>query len=986
MDELLKCPNCLKIFDQPRSLDCNHIFCKACLEILFKPGISPYITCSLCEKDTLVLHANLENLSTVHCIDEMLKYRTGDYEKACSQQPTRISDVVSSGSAMKLLSIANKISEFEQIMDQNNSNSKQSTPRKGNTTTTTTTTTSSSVHTPLNGSKEKELKSSPLVGSINKASGIKLLNSLTIRKPSSPSLISLSTNKSSITLSQSNSSRDLTSSPPPVTASLPPLMVSPPPPISLISDDIYDPLTKCLQHQEYFKFFCMDCDKLICLECIILHNGHQFNKIPNELEKNISDIELLLVSVGLNPNKLVKQKQSIEKRLQESQVQYKETKQKITGDIDTIIKNLQERKEQLEQQVDKEWEDQKKQLNDQITKISQNMSKTQESISQSQMFIQEYQNLLLVQRQRSQTIATPTTINHVSNAQFDKVSSLLLKKYIDLKQLDEDSGNLCNELIMNIEWKWDPEFQFPQLFSKANGQPTTVIYRKRTNSTATSPVVTSPSLQSTAASVFTTPPQASNSTTLGTSISSDVVSKLNLSLSTSSIPQIQIQSPIQTTSLVQNPLTKQNSFIISIKSSGGGSKDTNSVVNHILNNISNGNGISTSGNSIITSSGGISDSPPPLQPNSMTSSSKLQFKNPVFGKLLTRKDSTVTLRRHYIYGIGSTNPERMIEIYDTSNNKWKFGSACPIQTSEFTCIYDYLNFIYLFGGKESPQDIYRYSIDKNSWIKMDVQIPTKRYGHCTVYDGTRYIYIIGGRESSSKSLERFDTQSLTFTKLQSMKFPRNQFHCFYNQSKKCIYAVDGYVNKERHSSIEIYDIESNKWSVLTEIKQPRYFAGVSFDSTRYIHIIGGIDRSTSKDLTNKMEKFDTFTKQWEVLDPSSLQQSSSSVPPPPHLSKSLSNMSISSLSSANTLAHTSNITPPSSPMNSKQSIGPIPTDKIQLFNCSLFDGDQFFYYFGINIDESCPLLYRFNIRAKKFEKLSSLSQLNLFSQLIMVSK
>ncbi|KAF2071758.1 hypothetical protein CYY_006924 [Polysphondylium violaceum] len=930
MEKLLTCigPSCSTLYLDPRSLDCDHILCFTCLEKLYKPGRSSYIVCPLCEKQTLILDSISSDLPTIPCIEQVIKH--------FNEQELPIPMPRSGASVAK-------------------------------TTTTTTTNTGGKIISPPLNSTDQHNSPSTSQGSPSKFSLAGLSNlgrkaSFSLLSPRSPrgkekesplrnsntsGVNSTTASASPPTTTTTNTGKTLS---PPIKAtvtkvpikstiklSTSPLSTSPVLQAKVVKlqpklEDLMVSIIKCPSHSEPLKLFCENCDSLVCLECILSHNGHQFIKPPIEMEKRFSEVESLFDAISMYPNKLLKQKQSIEQRYNESFTQYKDTKNKIKCDIDQMIKNLQERRDTLEMQMDKEWNLQKATMEDQIGKITSSINEIQSSHPLNQYLMER----------------------HTSGQSGDseKVSACLLKKYADLKKVEDTSIDLCNQVITTVEWRWESEFQFPQLFTTGrNGQPTTVIYRSKRNGSSNSnqSVMTTPPLNGSNNTPPMTPDGNINHTTNTPNASKQLSSTLSCSVLNLSggMPQINIQS---------NPLTRQNSVYITIPSSPPASNSTSPSLSYQ-------NGKSSPNGTFIDTS--ASSSP-----------QKIQLKNPIYGKLLTRKDSTVTQRKSFIYGF---NPTGGIDIFDPSQNRWRNSTASMInKTSEFSCVFDNVNFIYRFGGKESLNEIHKYSLDKDSWQKLDITIPTPRYAHYALYDGLKNIYLIGGKSAdglNSKVLERYDIISKSWSDLKPMNHARSNFHAFYHPNKKCIYVVDGYVSKERKSTVEMYSIDHNKWTVIGEIKQSRYFASVSFDGSRYINVMGGVDRATLKDISS-MERFDTQNNTWETVtnpSPLSILTSSSSS----SLVKSSSTSSLSSQSSS-----TSNGTTPTKQNNSLLSI-----EKIQFFNTTLFDGEQYIYYFGINIDEVCPLLYRYSLRSKKFERLSTYkSHLDLFSQLILVLK
>ncbi|KAM9972608.1 hypothetical protein ACTFIR_011975 [Dictyostelium discoideum] len=984
MDRLLNCPNCLKVFNNPRQLECDHILCTRCIEGVYNPGRTPIIKCPVCDKHSIVITSIDKSFPLIHCIEELLtyKYKDCNYDDSLSIPLNN-----STGSSN------NNNSNFGSITINNKNNN-------GTTTTTTTTTTTNSTKSKVvvNDSSPNLISASPkgLGSSQGSLSTINNQKKLTLSPQRASSTTTTSVNKPPLKLKAISS--------PPITPNVSTpercfvindknkhVMISSETTIHnvsglssistpRVSDAAIAELSKCNDHdQKKFTIFCIDCDQLLCDECLNnnnnaqQHENHQLNKIIQEAEKRIGDIESMIITTSLCPNRLINKKNKIEKIIQDSALVLKDTKLKITTDIDTMIENLKERKNALISQIDKEYEEQKLELKDQIETINTTIVDIQNNTSITQGIVSLY-------------------LNQVDS---EMLSTSLLKKYSDLKRMDQLSDKLSNNLEQNIEWKWEPEYHFPQLFTRSNGEKTTVVYRTKRVSVGVSSSPTgngTPQQQQQQANgnptIITTPPlppisanspsptsSSSSSTLIGNIIKRSSPPHLPLSSQNydnfgSTPPRLttKLSSPnlsISMPTFPQSNSVQQNGSTVSImKQQSHGSKLNDNI------NTNNNNSSSPSSTSTTTTNG---------------SNTKIQLKNPVFGKLLTRKDSVITARRNWIYGFS----DHQVEIYDNVTKVWRGGSKIPKKSIEYSSIYDNNCTIYRFGGKETPNDIYCYNVDRDIWEQNKVKIPSKRNAHCSVFDGQRYIYLIGGADrDSGKLLERFDIETQQWTKLASMKFGRSYFNAFYHPSKRCIYVLDGYVNKDKKSSVEMYSLEKNQWSVICEINQPRYLSGVSFDGSKYINIIGGVDRSNSRDIKT-MERFDTSTHKWEILnnEPKSLLSHTSSsmnlmVVQSPQLKKNNSFSSISSHSSLNSSSSNNGISGSGSGGGDNE----IPTEKMQFFNTSFFDGEQFIFFYGINIDEHGPLLYKFSIKTKKFEKIPIDNTLDLFSTLIFVSK
>eukprot|EP01133_Synstelium_polycarpum_P002532 gene2532-2900_t len=679
-------------------------------------------------------------------------------------------------------------------------------------------------------------------------------------------------------------------------------------------------MATCGLHAERFRFYCTEssCERLICLECIIDHNGHKFSKIPKEAERRLSDVEQLVVTMAHAPTRLAKQRVELERHLVAGETQHRDTKKRIDDDIGAMVKLLLDRKAALESTIDRDWEEQRTQLTASLARIETKTGEIKLCNKMTSSLLADKiatDKLMLTGFTLSDDTSSCGSEAHPSTADTRQVAvaASLLTKYGELKSLEDATNALCNELIVNIEWKWDPEFQYPQLYPKRDASPSANGVRRRQVA-------------------LTTPPSMSVSS------SQETISKSPGSVS----PNPGSASP--------NPLSSSDMYGgrsgTTSPEPNGLSKSTSSLMHlpRISSNSSMSSVASGSGPSIVVQ-------PPPTSSLSMSTNSMpmprtsspphraqqpgMPKKNPVFGKLLTRKDSCIAMRKYFLYAIGGEHSQGTVEMYDVQTNKWAYVSSMPTPTSEFAAVHDNSGSgILCFGGKETPRAITRYDVMTNKWAPEEATLQAPRVGHCAVHDGRRYIYILGGTGESGRAVTRFDLVTRTTCELSNMTHARKHFYAFFSGARN-IYVIDGYADRSRTSSIEVYDTDTDTWRVVAPVKTPRYMASVSYDGAKYIYIAGGIDRCTGRDLCT-VERFDTHFCTWDTLEDDALAGRA--------------------------------------------------RNRIQFYNSTTFDGEQTIYYMGINVDEPHPLLYRYNIRTKQLDSLASMARMRLNAQLVIVSK
>ena len=180
---------------------------------------------------------------------------------------------------------------------------------------------------------------------------------------------------------------------------------------------------------------------------------------------------------------------------------------------------------------------------------------------------------------------------------------------------------------------------------------------------------------------------------------------------------------------------------------------------------------------------------------------------------------------------------------------------------------------YIFGGTNGRRldDAESYDPMKREWTDLPCMV-TSRAG-CTATVLGDKIYLFGGVESSkknaSKSCECFNTKTMEFTKLDTeMKNGRDR-HASVVIGKK-IYVFGGYRTRGRG---ECFDTETNTWTDIASMVEPRYsFGAVAIGNQ--IYAIGGMKELDSKGKNpcrsqyerylETMEIYDTVSDQWTV--------------------------------------------------------------------------------------------------------------------------
>lgn len=163
--------------------------------------------------------------------------------------------------------------------------------------------------------------------------------------------------------------------------------------------------------------------------------------------------------------------------------------------------------------------------------------------------------------------------------------------------------------------------------------------------------------------------------------------------------------------------------------------------------------------------------------------------------------------------------------FDPVSSEWL---GMPSQPNP-RCLFgmtDVENSIFVVGGKELKEgehvldSVMIYDRQSFKWGESD-PLPYPVYGHGTV-SHKGLVYVIGGKSESKKSMRRvcaYNPTKFEWKDLAPMKTARSLFGLTVHNDQ--IFVVTGVTDSGLTSSVEVYDIASNKWSEFTEFPQER---------------------------------------------------------------------------------------------------------------------------------------------------------------------
>uniref|UniRef100_A0AAV2JTM8 BACK domain-containing protein n=2 Tax=Knipowitschia caucasica TaxID=637954 RepID=A0AAV2JTM8_KNICA len=163
--------------------------------------------------------------------------------------------------------------------------------------------------------------------------------------------------------------------------------------------------------------------------------------------------------------------------------------------------------------------------------------------------------------------------------------------------------------------------------------------------------------------------------------------------------------------------------------------------------------------------------------------------------------------------------------FDPVSSEWL---GMPSQPNP-RCLFgmtDVENSIYVVGGKELKDgehvldSVMIYDRQSFKWGESD-PLPYQVYGHGTVsHNGL--VYVIGGKSESKKCMRRvsmYNPTKFEWKDLAPLNTGRALFGVTIHDDQ--IYVVTGVTDSGLTSSVEVYDIATNKWSEFTEFPQER---------------------------------------------------------------------------------------------------------------------------------------------------------------------
>ncbi|CAD7091014.1 unnamed protein product [Hermetia illucens] len=220
--------------------------------------------------------------------------------------------------------------------------------------------------------------------------------------------------------------------------------------------------------------------------------------------------------------------------------------------------------------------------------------------------------------------------------------------------------------------------------------------------------------------------------------------------------------------------------------------------------------------------------------------------------------------------------------YCATKNKWN--TIAPMQQDRCRFSLNSVgNYLYAICGASELSDTEdswhpdvplsnceRYNVKTDLWEYIP-GLPENRSQHAGTVHGS-HIYISGGLDKNIvlSSMWRYDTNNQFWEELAPMLVPRTDHVMIQSDDK--IYICGGWyedpatANRCLASTIDVYDITKNTWSIETTIPTPRYHAGIVV-LNGVIYITGGLHSDSMLDRASSIvEGYDIKNKKWTRLD------------------------------------------------------------------------------------------------------------------------
>ncbi|CAF1104954.1 unnamed protein product [Didymodactylos carnosus] len=209
---------------------------------------------------------------------------------------------------------------------------------------------------------------------------------------------------------------------------------------------------------------------------------------------------------------------------------------------------------------------------------------------------------------------------------------------------------------------------------------------------------------------------------------------------------------------------------------------------------------------------------------------------------------------------------RGVEVFNPDKDEWKKLQCLPFAVSKHSVCCSGGTQLYLAGGDwpdgHPSSEVWKYEQKLDTWIRLQDMLTSRSELGLALIDN--YLYAVGGWDGSNRlnSIERYCIESNCWTIISQMQIAvTSPSVCAL---KGFLYIIGGTVHEEGDGIdlVQRFDPKTNTWTQdLSSMKIARSGAGITAFQSQ-IFICGGWHASES---TNKVEVYDSELNEWKFV-------------------------------------------------------------------------------------------------------------------------
>ncbi|MCD6459844.1 hypothetical protein J7L67_04165 [bacterium] len=228
-----------------------------------------------------------------------------------------------------------------------------------------------------------------------------------------------------------------------------------------------------------------------------------------------------------------------------------------------------------------------------------------------------------------------------------------------------------------------------------------------------------------------------------------------------------------------------------------------------------------------------------------------------------------------------------MQIYDPENDAWTAGTAVPDGIYQYQSNSSYTlesvlygSKIYLFSFAVDIQtgdvhglnpNVYVYSINEDSWESYSLSdylpLDSVRVGICNgiglVGEYAYFVFndtLAGERINDVYRFNLIDMGTTYDEQVSSYNYIHANGGVLSDDDNDALYVISSYIYDSGSGKIEVYNPDTDIWTILADMPEPRYNFG-SFLLDKDIYCVGG---QYSGDVRNSVLKYSTIDNTWSV--------------------------------------------------------------------------------------------------------------------------